>query len=415
MPTLTMKPEEADHLMGMMGIQPPNVPRGTLPDDSAPPDTSGTNSVSALPQIGGMSAPAPPAGSSDYTAQQLQSETDRKPPGLLGKIGGWAASILTPNIAAMIPQTPLGHIARENQLQQQLIQQKQQETQQKTAESQDDMRTAQQAQVEAQTENLKNPQSRPIQPVDVLNARKKGFKYDDEGNLVPIGRDEMTPDEVASEDLKKSVTALNGAKADLEKFKANPNSPEYRMAQARLEMEQKNADTAAERLGLSRTTLQNKMQEQELIKPSGQTQSRGSAAQTVLDIMPGLEDLVTKNAKSMGPLMGRLNNGEIAIGDVPPDVAKLYGAMKSFYALQPAVHGFRNAEFVKDFESAIGTLERDPKAFIAGMQGLKPTIEAVAKEGKTYHKRSVEGAAPDRPKGVPADAKWNSDSRTWTK
>jgi len=64
----------------------------------------------------------------------------------------------------------------------------------------------------------------------------------------------------------------------------------------------------------------------------------------------------------MGPLMGRLAKGEIALGDVDPAIAELYGAMKSFYALQPAVHGFRNAEFVKDFETALGTLERDPEA-----------------------------------------------------
>jgi hypothetical protein len=71
--------------------------------------------------------------------------------------------------------------------------------------------------------------------------------------------------------------------------------------------------------------------------------------------------------------------------------------MKSFYALQPAVHGFRNAEFVKDFEHAIGTLERDPDAFLAGMEGLKPTLNAVAKEGKTFHKRIVEGRDENKP------------------
>jgi hypothetical protein len=125
--------------------------------------------------------------------------------------------------------------------------------------------------------------------------------------------------------------------------------------------------------------------------------------------MPELQEAVKKNSAEMGPLMGRINRGEVNIGNVDPEVAKLYAAMKSFYALQPAVHGFRNAEFVKDFETAIGTLERNPDAFLAGMEGLKPTLNAVAKEGKTFHQRIVEGGENTPTQGgagfkAPADA-----------
>jgi hypothetical protein len=120
--------------------------------------------------------------------------------------------------------------------------------------------------------------------------------------------------------------------------------------------------------------------------------------------MPGLLADVKANAASMGPLMGRLYRGEINIGNVPPNVAKLYTEMKSMYALQPAVHGFRNAEFVKDMETAIGTLERNPDAFIAGMQGLVPTLNAVAKEGVTAHHRIIEGTQPAGGNGSGAGA-----------
>lgn len=222
--------------------------------------------------------------------------------------------------------------------------------------------------------------------------RKLGLKLDPATNQpVPIPYADLTPTEQAVHDLKAAQTEATDARAQLDKAKANPNSEIYQIQLKRLQIAEQNAQNASSRLQLSTEQFGNKLQEQELLKPSGQAQSRASAAESVLTLMPGLKTLVEEHRDDMGPIMGRLNRGEVAIGDVDPEVARLYAAMKSFYALQPAVHGFRNAEFVKDFESALGTLERNPDAFIAGMEGLKPTLESVAKEGKTFHKRIVEG------------------------
>lgn len=227
---------------------------------------------------------------------------------------------------------------------------------------------------------------------------KLGMKRDDKGEIVP---DEGNPqykalqakikDAEGLESLRSAQVALTNAKTEYEKAKNDPNSPAFKIAQEKLNMAAQAHAVAARNLGLHEEQFANKLQEQELLKPSGQAESRGSAAKAVLDLIPDLEKNVRANAKEMGPLMGRINRGEVAIGDVSPPVANLYSAMKSFYALQPAVHGFKNAEFVKDFETALGTLERDPEAFIAGMQGLKPTLESVYREGRTSHKRIVEG------------------------
>jgi hypothetical protein len=94
----------------------------------------------------------------------------------------------------------------------------------------------------------------------------------------------------------------------------------------------------------------------------------------------------------LGPIIGRINKGEVKIGDVSPAVQKFYAQLESFYALQPSVHGFRNAEFVKDFDTFVGNLQTNPDSLIAGLEGLKPTLDAVQKEGQTYHRRIVEGA-----------------------
>jgi hypothetical protein len=234
---------------------------------------------------------------------------------------------------------------------------------------------------------------------------KIGMRRDETGGIVPDENSEIYKTQqqkiTLADQTQKNLQAfrqsqidLNEARAAAEKAKADPNSPAYRQAQEKLEMARQAHAIAARNLGLHEAEFENKLNEQDLLKPSGQSQSRGDAAQSVLNLYdrpgkPGLETLVRKNAAQMGPLMGRLAKGEIAIGDVPPDVAELYGAMKSFYALQPAVHGFRNAEFVKDFETALGTLERDPESFIAGMKGLRPTLESVRDEGKTMKRRIV--------------------------
>lgn len=251
-----------------------------------------------------------------------------------------------------------------------------------------------------------------------------GLERDASGNIMPISPERLSvaqrqklDDAKKLGEYRQAQSGLIEAREELARSQNDPNSPQFKMAMKKLQMAELAHEIAAQNLGLHESQFQNKLQEQELVKPSGQTQSRGSAARSALDVVPSLEKLTIENAKSMGPIVGRIARGELKIGNVDPSVAELYGAMKSFYALQPAVHGFRNAEFVKDFETAIGTLERNPEAFLAGIKGLRPTLEAVEKEGKTSHKRIVEGRdnpnAPARPKGVPQEAVWNDKARQW--
>ena len=99
----------------------------------------------------------------------------------------------------------------------------------------------------------------------------------------------------------------------------------------------------------------------------------------------------------MGPIVGRIAKGEIALGNVDPEVQKFYAQLESFYSLQPAIHGFRNAEFVKDFNTFVGNLSTNPDSVIAGLEGLKPTLEAVEKSGRTFKPRIVQGGEAAAP------------------
>lgn len=177
--TIKAPPDVLDEFAGITGLFPltpsqPADPRTSSPMSPASngggpltpnwtpaaPATLGTGAPdvggSPLPPIApasapasDMTAPAPPVGSVDYAQQVAQSHADRKPPGVLGKIGGWASSILTPNIAAMIPQTPLGRIVEQNR---DLGRLKEAETEQRAEETQrseEGLRGAQTAEAQA--------------------------------------------------------------------------------------------------------------------------------------------------------------------------------------------------------------------------------------------------------------------------
>lgn len=398
-----------------------------------PPELS-QKDLLALPQT---SAGVHPGSSAFYQNQlermqaEKEGDTLASHPGLIGKIGhvlgrvgNVALDVAAPSVAALIPGTDINKAGRTEQARENMERAQTQETAQ-AAEKTRELHEENVADLAAQRleETKKANESK-----DSASLAKQGLKRDDEGNIVA---DEESPIYKATQEKLKnadtmqknlmeyrnSQKALTDARTELEKAKNDPNSPIYKQAQQRLAMAQVAHDVAAKNLELHEHQFENKLQEQELIKPSGQSQSRGSAAQAVLDLIPDLKTLVNKHREDMGPLMGRINRGEVSIGSVDPGVARLYSAMKSFYALQPAVHGFRNAEFVKDFESALGTLERDPDAFIAGMEGLKPTLESVAKEGKTFHKRVVEGRdTQNQPAGAvkPPDGKvsvWDPEGK----
>src|SRR5277367_6602756 len=381
---------------------------GTLPNIGQPKTLPnlGFKERQALPNISPGVAP----GSSAFYQGKLEKLEDQQShpwgsdenhPGFLGKlahigakVGNIAGDIFAPATMSLIPGTDLNRERQINQIEPRLA--RAQAAEEGTAERQAAGKLAERK--ESSEEEERTAKTENLNEKDSTTLAEHGLMRDAEGNVKPdptspvYQKNQLAMDTVANvQKYRQAQQDLIAAKTEVEKAKNDPNSPAFKAAQQRLAMAQEAHRVAGQNLALHQQEFADKTQEREFVKPSGQAQSRGSAAQAVLQLMPDLDKLVKSNAAEMGPIMGRLNRGEIAIGDVDPKVAELYSAMKSFYALQPAVHGFRNAEFVKDFEHALGTLERDPDAFLAGMHGLEPTMKAVANEGVTFHKRIKEG------------------------
>lgn len=328
--------------------------------------------------------------------------------GGIARVGDVAVGTMFPAAAELIPGTTLHHEA--------LI------GNQARAVGNDlavDTREAQANEQNARADALRNPPVKPApqpNPAQIAKLAQLGYRLGDNGELVQLSDEELSPELSAQREFQQAAKELKQAQTSLANSKNDPNSAAYKLEQAKVDAARERTQQAMQAIGLHEQQFQNKLHEQDFVKPSGQSQSRGSAAQSVLDTLPHVVDLIRKNGKEFGPIIGRINKGEIAIGSVSPQVAELYTALKSLYALQPAVHGFRNAEFVTDFEHAIGNLERNPEAVAAGIEGLKPTLQAVAREGKTFHRRIVEGEGGGQQSGTPkvGDVKKFPNGKTGT-
>jgi len=391
-----------DELKRQLGLVPNPAGFGTPPPVQPPPTAGGIVPAAKPVPI------ATPSNVTPIVPQQRQTDTDElnrlknspagveqlqhKHPilGTIARIGDIALSSLFPTIATQIPGTELRHAALVNREQGRVANDLAGEKTEAETQNLQDQPEVRAAKLELEQEK-QNETAQHNQDQNSQQLRKLGLKTDTSGQIVPVAYEEMSPQEQAVHDLKESQKEAQDARAQLDIAKSDPNSPLYQQTLRRLQVAEQNSRNAAARIGLSNAQFQNKLQEQELIKPSGQTQSRASAAQAAMDLIPKLQEAVKAHGDQLGPIVGRLNRGELAIGNVPPDIAQLYTEMESFNALQPAIHGFRSAEFVKDWKTALGSLERDPQAFIHGLEGLRPTMESVAKEGRTYHKRTVEG------------------------
>lgn len=82
---------------------------------------------------------------------------------------------------------------------------------------------------------------------NAATLRKVGYKTDDDGNIVPLTREEMSPQEQSQADLHDAQSELATAKAELARAQSDPNSPAYKLAMARVQTAARNADAASVR------------------------------------------------------------------------------------------------------------------------------------------------------------------------
>lgn len=115
---------------------------------------------------------------------------------------------------------------------------------------------------------------------------------------------------------------------------------------------------------------------------SGYAASRIHQAHVINDageqLIEGIQDVAPK----LGPLKGRVFDLEKMIGNPDPDIAQFAAELESFVALQPALHGFRGSDALREFGKLIGGTKQTPESLAAGIKGILRTSTIVSNSGK---------------------------------
>ena len=91
-----------------------------------------------------------------------------------------------------------------------------------------------------------------------------------------------------------------------------------------------------------------------------------------------IRDLQTPtNREILGQLSSYVKQGTLGTPFADQTAARLSAELKTFAALQPALHGFRARTAQEAFEKIIGGLAQDPDATIAAIQGILQTAGAI--------------------------------------
>ncbi|HEX7741742.1 MAG TPA: hypothetical protein VF442_04820 [Sphingobium sp.] len=237
---------------------------------------------------------------------------------------------------------------------------------------------------------------------------------DAEGNIVPLPYGEMSEEQQAVHDLKSAQKEQADARAALLKAQKENAPGMMQMAQARIETARQNAATAAQRLGLQQDQFEANfmgthhgealpgapadeagnpigVRTAAVTKPTAQVQGRAAQGAAIKEAGDSLIREIDQKSRKVGNLESywhQFTNGT-PISD--PDTAGLMTSLASFAALQPALHGFRGASALKEFEKTIGGVPKNPEALKAAIRSIQGTAGIVQKGG-TVHTVAPKGA-----------------------
>ena len=151
--------------------------------------------------------------------------------------------------------------------------------------------------------------------------------------------------------------------------------------------------------------------------PTPTTRSQGQMAEKVLDRIPDVRKEIESLKTYLGPGEGRLNVGFLlgkvgSTGD--PQKDRALSTLRTDIGLMASAASRFHINSVKAMEN-MESLANAGKDSAPALQGAIDGIEKWAKDAANQGRGRPVGqnAAPERPKGVPEGAKWDSATRHW--
>lgn len=261
-----------------------------------------------------------------------------------------------------------------------------------------------------------NRQQKQLDSKESIALRNKGLKLDENGKQVPIPYDELTPGEQAKIDLQQSQQDYAAARAQYEKTKGDPSSQAFQLAMEKMKTARMNAQTAVGRLQLGKLKYQGDylgtgadgnalpnapaddngnpigLKTAQITKPTNATRSKAEQAKVIKDQGNDILKQIDANPDIYGVAAGRWNEFNAGkFGNASQEVRDAYTSLKSFAALQPALHGARGIGMMKEFEDAVGGMGNNP-------EGLKGSINSILRTANNFEKAgTMKTVAPKSP------------------
>jgi hypothetical protein len=328
--------------------------------------------------------------------------------GVLGQIpstiADTALSAVAPRIGAMVPGTTEQHGLKVQNLQGQIgkeqegglkeAQTREQNSLPELHQSQLDLKGEQQAHQNDLNEAKLNEKRQHDEAQLAEHYRQIGYKINDKGEPEAMKYEELPPKEQAIYDLKNSQTEAEKGIADY-KAAQKANMPQaMELARQRIAGAAQARQIAMGRLGLSEKEFQANyygtdmggnalpgapataqgapegIKVANLTKPGATAQGKAAQGQGIVESATHLKKEIDKYKDLTGNMESYWKQ---AINGTPisdPRAAKLMSEIQSFAALQPALHGFRSHDAMKEFSKMIGGIPKNAEALKASIDGL---------------------------------------------
>jgi hypothetical protein len=363
-------------------------------------------------------------------SQRIQDSSLGQAHPLVGKLLGGAAQGLAtlgdvglravaPSVDLALPGTSLHHISDLRQGERQVAgdeANQEKEAQTRNLDLQPQLKLAQQNLNQQKQENVVQHQK------DALEAqlREHNLKSDEDGQIVPLKYEEMTPAAQAIHDLKGSQEELADANAALKKAQNDPNSPAFRLAQQRVNNATQSRSVAMERLGLSEKQFEMRAHGTEggealpgsmigddgrtigtafqaNVRPTGTQRTKGNMADSAAQQISDMKSIISKRPDIFGPLAGRTTDLQVWLGSQDPDAQRFRAARTIAGDHLAGTFGGRSAEALHALDNALGQFKDNPSAAMAGLDQLAGATKNFQKAGTV--KTTGSEAAADQPLG----------------
>ena len=391
-------------------------------------------------------------GSKESFEAQLQRIQDQKNnpwgspenhPGLLGKIGHYAAKIgniagdvIAPATMANIPGTDLNRQVQEHGLEHQIAGAGKAEEEAKTGESERELRSAQtkKALAEAEKEPVEKPENMELDTYHDLMSGDNGNPRINPDTGHPFSKLEAlevtkqaTQKQTADKDKTlqqdyanavrdaqrrgvdplqdNKVKEIGAAIGGLQKETAKPDEDEKKIKEV---LGAKNwPDTPANRLkarevlkdigktpedeetrDLKKEILRDRKEKME--QPSNDEQRRADLGRNMLENINELEGLAKARPDLFGPAAGRWTQLKNAIGTSDPAIARLFAIKEYLGMASVGAHSMRNAQHVGTAADAVmNSFHNSPTAMLAAAEQAKKSVQTFLNDEKRNKNRAL--------------------------